>query len=262
MRGLVDGEPAGRVDDDGVAHEALGVRDPTVDDVDDRGARRCPVHRDIDRPAERLELVCGGGPIRVCGDEERPATDADDVPRELGGRRGLARPLEADENDDRGAAREMEDPVARAEERGELLVDDRDDLLTGGEALEDLGAEGALADAGDEVLDDLEVDVRLEEREADLAHRGIDVRLGDAAAPREGRQRTAEAVAQGVEHGTGVDSWLGGRRRMRRSCGARVLTRRGSRSVADGLTGRRGGTLRGRRRGPAGHRIRAALEHP
>ena len=77
---------------------------------------------------------------------------------------------------------QVERPVARRQERDELVVDDLDDLLAGGQALEDLRADGALADARDEVLDDLEVDVGLEQREADLAHGGIDVGLADPAA--------------------------------------------------------------------------------
>ena len=101
---------------------------------------------------------------------------------ELRGRRGLARALQADERDDGRIAGEAERPVARAEERDELLVDDLDDLLAGGEALQDLRADRPLADAGDEVLDDLEVDVGLEQRKPDLAHRGVDVGLADAAA--------------------------------------------------------------------------------
>ena len=83
----------------------------------------------------------------------------------------------------------------------ELVVDDLHDLLAGGQALEDLGADGLLADAGDEVLDDLEVDVRLEQREPDLAHRGVDVGLADAAAAGQVAEGLAQALAQGVEHG-------------------------------------------------------------
>ena len=59
----------------------------------------------------------------------------------------------------------------------ELVVDDLHDLLAGVQALEDLRPDRLLADAGDEVLDDLEVDVGLEQAQADLAHRGVDVRL-------------------------------------------------------------------------------------
>ena len=82
-------------------------------------------------------------------------------------------------------------------------MDDLDDLLAGGEALEDLGADRPLADAGDEVLDDLEVDVGLEQGEADLAHRGIDVGLGDRGRGRSGRRASAQSLAEGVEHGPG-----------------------------------------------------------
>ena len=60
--------------------------------------------------------------------------------------------------------------------------------------------ERALAHARDEVLDDLEVDVRLEQREPDLAHRRVDVRLGHAAAAGQTREGLAEAIAEAVEH--------------------------------------------------------------
>ena len=57
------------------------------------------------------------------------------------------------------------------------LVDDLDDLLAGVELADHLGPERALADAVGEFLDDLEVDVGLEQREADLAHRARHVLL-------------------------------------------------------------------------------------
>ena len=162
--------------------------------VPDRGA----IDGDVEAVAERLELVGGGGPVRVRGDEQRLAAQLDDVLRELGGGRRLARALEADERDDGRAADEAERPVARRQERGELLVDDLHDLLAGGQALEDLGADRTLAHAGDEVLDDLEVDVGLEQGEADLAHRGVDVGLGHAAAtgqPGKGLRRRSLRVS-------------------------------------------------------------------
>ena len=49
-----------------------------------------------------------------------------------------------------------------------------DDLLAGVETLEDVVAERLGLHARDEVLDDLEVDVGLEQGEADLAHRLVD----------------------------------------------------------------------------------------
>ena len=53
-------------------------------------------------------------------------------------------------------------------------MDDLHDLLARRQALRDVLADRALAHGLDEVLDDLEVDVRLEQREADLAHRARD----------------------------------------------------------------------------------------
>ena len=94
-----------------------------------------------------------------------------------------------------------ERPVAGTEDRGQLLVDDLDDLLAGVDALEDLRADGALPDARHEVLDDLVVDVRLEQREADLAHRGVDVGLGDPAVAGQLAKDVAQAVSKVVEHG-------------------------------------------------------------
>ena len=103
-------------------------------DVDDRRALRRAVDGDVERAAERLELVGGGGPVRVRGDEQRPAALLDEVLRELRGRRRLARALEADEGDDRGVALEVERPVARPQQLDELVVDDLHDLLTGVQA--------------------------------------------------------------------------------------------------------------------------------
>src|SRR5207249_518132 len=123
-----------------------------------------------------------------------------DLARQLGRRGRLARALEAGEEDDGRAAPELERPIARRQERGELLVDDAGDLLAGGQALEDLGADRTFADTGDEVLDDLEVHVRLEQCEADLTHRRVDVLRGHAAAARQRGERRAQAFAQCIEH--------------------------------------------------------------
>jgi len=125
------------------------------------------------------------------------------VAGELGGRRRLARALEADHRHDRGVARQVEGPVARREELDQLVVDDLDDLLACRKALEDVVADGTLADPRDEVLDDLEVDVRLEQCQPDLAHGGIDVGFADPAAAGQASERLAQPVAEGVEHGPG-----------------------------------------------------------
>ncbi len=93
-----------------------------------------------------------------------------------------------------GEPGQPEGAVARAEDLGQLLVDDLDDLLAGVQALQHFSADGPLADARHEVLDDLVVDVRLEQGEANLAHGGIDVRLGDAAAAGQAPEDVAQSA--------------------------------------------------------------------
>ena len=98
----------------------------------------------------------------------------------------------------------------------------------------------AFAHAADEVLDDLEVDVRLEQRQPDLAHRGIDVGLADPAPTGQVAERLAQSLAQGVEHGPGGDSvgwWTGTVSDRAGWCAGSDAPRR--RSVAHGVPERR-----------------------
>ena len=92
-------------------------------------------------------------------------------------------------------------PLVAAEGRDQLLVDDLDDLLGRAEALRDLGALGPLLHPGDQALHDPDVDVGLEEGEADLATHLVDVLLGEATAAAEAGEDAVEAVGEGVEHG-------------------------------------------------------------
>jgi hypothetical protein len=129
------------------------------------------------------------------------------VLRELRRGRRLARALEADESDHGGVALEVERPVAAAQQRDELVVDDLHDLLAGVQALEHLRPDRLLADVGDEVLDHLEVDVGLEQAQPNLAHRGVDVRLADTAAAGQVGEGLAKTFAQAVEHGRARAPW-------------------------------------------------------
>ena len=81
-------------------------------------------------------------------------------------------------------------------------------LLAGGQAVENLDARRSLADARNEVLDHLEVDVRFEQRQTHFAHRGVDVGGADTAVARQGTQRLAQAVAQSIEHWWLADSLI------------------------------------------------------
>ena len=83
-------------------------------------------------------------------------------------------------------------------------MDDADHLLAGLERTGHLGAEGVLDDLRAERLDDLVMDIRLEERRADLRHRLADVRLADAAASGEVAEGVVELAGETFEHGGGM----------------------------------------------------------
>ena len=80
-------------------------------------------------------------------------------------------------------------------------MDDPNDFLAGRQALRHVGAQRAGPHLGDEVLDDLEVDVRLEQGETDLAHRARDGVLVELAAAADVVQRVLEPVGECIEHG-------------------------------------------------------------
>src|SRR4029079_15065111 len=102
---------------------------------------------------------------------------------ELGRQRGLAGALQAGQQDHgRRRLGEPQPTFLAAEDADELLVDDLDDLLRRVQRAGDLLAAGPLLDPGDELPDDRERDVRLEQGDADLTGRRVDVSGGRATA--------------------------------------------------------------------------------
>ena len=180
---LVDVQAARRVDDEHVLAVLLGAVERPAGDVDRVAVGALLVDVDAHLAADLDELIDRGGAVHVAGGERhrRPVLVLEEA-GELGGRRRLARALETRHDDHRRRARrERELRAGAAHQPGELLVDDLDDLLAGVELADDVGAERALLHPRGEVLDDAEVDVGLEQREADLAHGLVDVVLGQRA---------------------------------------------------------------------------------
>ena len=118
---------------------------------------------------------------------------------ELGGGRGLARALEARQQDDRELA-ERESRLAFTHQLRQLVVHDLHDLLARGQALQHRFPQRLLAHTRDEVADDGEVDVGLEQGEADLTHCAGDRRLVERAPLAEVAEGALQLVGQAVEH--------------------------------------------------------------
>ena len=172
---VVDVQPARRVDDDDVeaAVFRLGQRARRALDRIHLAGGIVDPHAGL-LPDDRQLLDRRGAP-HVGRDEQRMAALLRQPLPELRRRRRLARPLEAEEHDDaRRLARRRQPALGVPEERQHLVAHDAHDLLVGGQAPEHFLVDGPIAHAIDEGLDDLEVDVRFEQRHPDFPERQLD----------------------------------------------------------------------------------------
>jgi hypothetical protein len=193
---LVDLEAPGGVDDDDVAALCLGLLEPVLRDRDRVLCRPVQVDRDLDLLAELLELVDRSRPLEVGGHEGgRLRLLLAEKESQLRRRGRLSRSLQAGEEDHgRRPTRKGELGPAGAHELRQLLMDDPHDFLAGRQALRHGGAARALANAADEVLHHFEVDVGLEQGEADLAHRPREILLREDSAAAQITQRALQLV--------------------------------------------------------------------
>jgi hypothetical protein len=133
------------------------------------------------------------------------------VARQLGGHRGLADALEAQQHHrDHAAATAPELRLHRTHQGGELFLADPDEVLARRDPMGaaagvlhpgfDLLPQAALLHASQEILHHLEVDVGLEQRHANVAQGLVDVLLGELPNSREPLVCALEAPAEDLEH--------------------------------------------------------------
>jgi len=157
--------------------------------------------RHADLAAKRGQLVGSGGTVDVARSEQRRAALFLEQVSQLYGRRGLTGALQTHEHDDIGdAVTKDELALGGAKHLGELVEHDLDDVLRRRQRLHDLGGHAALLGLGDELLDDLEVDVGLEQRHANIAHGRSNIGLGQLALAAQAVKCVVEAIAQGIKH--------------------------------------------------------------
>ena len=90
--------------------------------------------------------------------------------------------------------------LGAAEDLDHLVSHDAEDRLVGGEALQDLLARGAGANALDDLLRDLEVHVGLEEGQTDLAQGFVDLGLREDTLAAKRPEDLLKPIAQRLEH--------------------------------------------------------------
>ena len=157
--------------------------------------------------------------------------------RQLARGGGLAGALQADhqDGDRRGGVQVERHRAGAAELLDHHVVDDLHHLLAGGDAVQHLLADGALADLGDEVLDHGQRHVGIQQREADLAQGVVHVGLAQRAAAAQAVEDAGEFSRKAFEHANPNTLRAGARtfadRRIRRR---RLWRRTGGESRKEG----------------------------
>ena len=201
----IDTQASGGVDDDDVIELALGLDDGVTSHLDGitntvAGLRSEDMH--TGSLTDDLQLGDRVGTLQVTGGQQRRVPLLLEPPSELARQGRLTGTLKSSEHDDGGRGlREPDGAGLTAKDLDELLVDDLDDLLSRVERLRQFLAVTAFLDRRNEFLDDRQVDVGLEEGDADLASRGVDVGIGETSLATQSFEGGCEAVLESVEHG-------------------------------------------------------------
>ena len=198
---LVDVQAPRCVDDHDVLAGRLRLAERPFRDLDGIAVGPLLVDLRASPLANRHELLDGRRPLRVARDQRRLLPLFGQQLRQLCAGRRLSRALKARHQDHRRPrAGEREVTASSAHEGRELLVHDLHDLLARIEAFEHPLADTALTHLRGELLDDLEVDIGLEQREPDLAHRAVDVGLAQLAARANAGECLLQTIRKLVEH--------------------------------------------------------------
>jgi len=200
---LVQRSATGGVEDQNVVAAQLGGRDGPLGDVDGALAGDDRQALDPDLRRQQRQLLHGGRTAGVeRGDQHLLALGLGQTQGQLAGGRRLARALQASHQDDAGRVQRQVQAGrdVAAQHVHEAVVDDLDHLVGRLDRADDRLAAGQFLGLADEVLDDRQGDVGLEQRDADLAQRLVDVLLGQHAATAETFEDAGKSLCKAVEH--------------------------------------------------------------
>ena len=194
---VVDVEAAGGVDDDDVEAGVAGLGQRAARALHGIHLAGRVVYLDARLLRNYRELFDGRGPPDVGRYEQRVPALLREPARQLAGRGRLAGALQPEQQDDaRPRLRRRQSALRVAEQRQHLVAHDPHDLLRRGQAAQHFLVDRLVADAVDERLDDLEVDVGLEQRHADFPQRDLDGLLREADLTAEGLEDVLKACAE------------------------------------------------------------------
>jgi hypothetical protein len=199
---LVDLQAAGGIKDQRIAIVLSREIERLAGNFQDVRLPFADENRQIQLFAEGFQLVHSGRAIDVGGHEQRRAGLFVEQTREFAAGSRFARSMQTDHHNATGIAAESQRGIGGTEKVDQFIVDDLDDLLTGLNALDDLLAEGLDFDLLDKIPGDLEIDIRVQERHADIAEGIRYIGLRDFAQSAEVAEGVLQFLAQGIEHGS------------------------------------------------------------
>ena len=156
--------------------------------------------RDIGFTADDLQLVDSGGTVDVTGDQQDFLSVTAQFQSQFTGGGGFTAAVETDQHNDSGFAAGCQLCGTAAEQFHELIVDDLDDLLTGGHAFDDLLTDALTADGLNKFADDLQIDVGFQQGQTDFPHGFCDVLVGQGTLTPQLPEDIMQLVTQRVEH--------------------------------------------------------------
>ena len=175
---LVDLQTACRVDEDHIVAVLLRMRNSGFYDIDGILSVSHRKDRHTDFFTVHLQLFDRRRPVNVSRNEERALAVLLILSGELCRRRRLTCTLQTCHHEDRHAVRLNRDLLhVGPHELDHLLIDDLDDHLPGIQTAHDVLADRLRLNILRELLDDLEIDVRLKESHLDFLHGLVDIFL-------------------------------------------------------------------------------------
>ncbi len=218
-------QAACRVEDHHVAQQTLRLGDGRRRDRVDLPAPRVKWH--VFALRQNAQLLHRSGAPQVERREQRLVAFSPREQRELDGGRRLARTLQADEHDHGRRRGGVADSFGVATKQlHQLRVDSLNNVLRGGQARRDLDALESRAHPLDELLDDPEVDVRFEQRQANFAQAGVDVFRSKHTPAGDLLERRRQPVSQCLKHRCQISSCAMRRFRPASSCSSEATLRR------------------------------------
>src|SRR5579885_481212 len=202
---LVNVKPSSGIDQEDVATCLHGLAPGATGQFNRRLLLwRSFVYRNLDVAGNDRQLLARGGTIHVNGHQQGPVVLlGGEIFREFPGGRGFAGALKADDHhDSRRFIGETEPRGMRSEDFDQLVADDLDNLLRRGKRGEHFLPHRLFLNALDELLNDAEMHVGFQQRDAYLAERGFHVLRREFALSAEIFENALKLIAEILEHST------------------------------------------------------------